>query len=171
MWKVHMYKCYFYWLINKEATAFLPASPPSPFPHKPSVPTSQYTPPLLFRKGQVCHEYQQNMKYQVAVTIRTSPVIKTEQGNLVWAIRFQKSGKESDSPWSCCYEFHRRIKLQHSYIYLECLGKSHTSSLVVSSVSCKSRLIDYVGFLMVSLNPVTPTIFSLLHLQYCSRSI
>lgn len=81
-----MYKCYFYWFMNKEATVFLPVSPPSPFSHKPSVPTSQYTPPLLLRKGQVCQEYQQNMKYQFAVTIRTSPIMKTEQGNLVWAI-------------------------------------------------------------------------------------
>ena len=61
-----------------------------------SVHNPQSTPaPSLFRKGQVSHEYQQNMAYQVAVRLSTSPCIQAGQDNPLWGTG---SPKQSAQP-------------------------------------------------------------------------
>ena len=54
-----------------------------------------------------------------------------------------------------------KTKLQDGYICVEGLGPSHACSLVASSVSLNSfvpRLVDSVGFLMMSLALLAPSV-------------
>lgn len=73
-----------------------PVSHPS-FPPSPSLPPPSTPPHFLLRKGQIFHEYQQNMAYQVAVRLNTSRRIKTGQGDPVWGVGSQTPAKELET--------------------------------------------------------------------------
>lgn len=63
----------------------------------PLLPPTQFTPLFLFRKGQVSHEYQQNMAYKTAVKLSTSSCVKAKQGDPVWRVASRKPVKESET--------------------------------------------------------------------------
>ena len=70
----------FIYLFYFQTTVLTPSFPTKPTPQYPLSFTLSTFPTFLFRKGQACHGYQQNMAYQAAVRPRTSPCIKSWKG-------------------------------------------------------------------------------------------
>lgn len=83
------------------------------------------------------------------------------QGGLVGRTGPKVSVQSQRRPLFPILESPMKTKLQNCYISTESLGESHACSLVGGSVSVslyELRLVDSVGFLMVSLTPLVPII-------------
>lgn len=76
--------------------------------------------------------------------------------------RIPKTTKSlKSSPCSHCEVFHEKTKLYNCHIYVEGLNQTYLCFLVIGSVSVSPyelRLVDFTGFLVMSMTPLVPTI-------------
>jgi hypothetical protein len=70
---------------------------------------------------------------KVAVRLGTSPIV-ARQGSPVREGNPKTDNRVRDSPCSCCYESHMKMKLHSCYLCAEGPGLSHACSLVVQSL-------------------------------------
>lgn len=99
LWRQSFFNKFIYLFILHPSHNFL-SFPSQSLPSNSSLPPV-HSPPPLFRKMQTFH--QQNIAYQFAVRLRTSPLIKAGQGKSVRGIGSQRSRKQSkNNPCSHC---------------------------------------------------------------------
>ena len=148
-------------------------------PSSSSLPSPSLSPYFLSstpQKEEDSHEYQPALAYQVAVRLGTF-ADEVGQSNPVRKNGSQGRQCSQRLPLLPLYESHIRTQLHNCSICAEDLSLFYACFLIGSSVSKNHygpRLVDSVGFLVVSLTPLAPSILlplssvsSKLHLILC----